>query len=292
VSVRGLILAGGSGARLHPMTLVVSKQLLPIYDKPMIYYSLSALMLARVRKILLISTPQDLPLFRRLLGDGAQWGLSLDYAEQPHPGGLAQAYIIGGDFVAGHSSMLVLGDNIFHGNGLIEVLTSALARNNGATIFAYIVRDPERYGVVSFEASGKVSSIEEKPKAPKSNWAVTGLYIYDQEAPRLALTLKPSSRGELEITDLNRIYLERGALTVERLSRGFAWLDTGTESSLLEASEYVRAVEQRQGQRIACVEEIAFRNGWIDGAQLAKLAKTQQKSGYGEYLRSLLADGL
>jgi len=289
--MRGIILAGGSGTRLHPMTSVISKQLLPVYDKPMIYYPLSVLMLAGVREILIISTPDDLPAFKRLLGGGSQWGLSLSYAEQPRPDGLAQAYIIGAPFVEGHRSVLVLGDNIFYGHGLTELLHEAGKREQGATVFAYHVGDPERYGVVEFDAEGVAISLEEKPRAPKSNWAVTGLYFYDERAPRFAEALKYSARGELEITDLNRAYLTCGDLGVRRLGRGFAWLDTGTPASLLEAGEYVRAIEQRQGQRIACLEEIAFRNGWIDSKELSAAIGKFSKSGYGAYLSAVLKEG-
>ncbi len=288
--MRGIILAGGSGARLHPMTSVVSKQLLPVYDKPMIYYPLSVLMLAGVREILIISTPDALPAFKRLLGGGSQWGLSLSYAEQPRPDGLAQAYIIGAPFVEGRRSVLVLGDNIFYGHGLTEILHEAGKREQGATVFAYHVSDPERYGVVEFDAEGVAISLEEKPRAPKSNWAVTGLYFYDERAPRFAEGLKYSARGELEITDLNKAYLAGGDLGVRRLGRGFAWLDTGTPASLLEAGEYVRAIEQRQGQRIACLEEIAFRNGWIDSKELSVAIGKFSKSGYGAYLSAVLKE--
>lgn len=286
--MRGIILAGGSATRLHPMTLATSKQLLPVYDKPMIYYPLSVLMLAGVREILVISTPGDLPLFRRLLGTGAQWGLALSYAEQPRPEGLAQAYLIGAEFVASHASMLVLGDNIFYGHGLTEALRAACARKEGATVFAYHVREPQRYGVVEFDPSGRAVSIEEKPAAPRSNWAVTGLYVYDSRASAFAAGLKPSARGELEITDLNKAYLACGDLNVERLGRGFAWLDTGTPGSLLEAAQYVQAIEQRQGQRVACLEEIAYSQGWIDAATLATAARAFEKSDYGAYLTRIL----
>ena len=288
--MRGIVLAGGSGTRLHPMTIAASKQLLPVYDKPMVYYPLSVLMLAGIREILLISTPDDLPSFRRLLGTGAQWGIEISYAEQPRPEGLAQAYIIGAEFVEGRSSALVLGDNIFYGHGLTELLSEARAQSRGASVFAYHVRDPERYGVVEFDARGTAMSLEEKPKEPKSSWAVTGLYFYDERAPHFAASLKPSPRGELEITDLNKVYLERGELSVLHLGRGFAWLDTGTPSALLEAAEYVHAVEQRQGQRIACLEEIAFHNGWIDDKDLRGAAAKFQKSDYGAYLLTVLRE--
>jgi glucose-1-phosphate thymidylyltransferase len=287
--MRGIILAGGSGTRLHPMTLVTSKQLLPVYDKPMVYYPLSVLMLAGIREILLISTPEDLPNFKRLLGTGAQWGVNLSYAVQPKPEGLAQAYIIGADFVEGHKSVLILGDNIFYGHGLVQSLFEARV-NSGAAVFAYHVGDPERYGVVEFDEKGVAVSLEEKPANPKSNWAVTGLYFYDERAPRFAAELRPSPRGELEITDLNRIYLQNGNLNVQRLGRGFVWLDTGTPASLLEAGEYVRAIEQRQGQRIACLEEIAFQQGWISADDLRAAAKTFSKSGYGGYLLRVLEE--
>jgi glucose-1-phosphate thymidylyltransferase len=286
--MRGIILAGGSGTRLHPMTLVTSKQLLPVYDKPMIYYPLSTLMLAGVREILVISTPDDAPLFKRLLGGGAQWGLSLSYATQPKPEGLAQAYVIGAEFVEGRHSVLILGDNLFHGHGLPEALR--LSPRNAATVFAYHVGDPQRYGVVAFDASGRAVSIEEKPAKPKSSWAVTGLYFYDGRAAEFAARLKPSARGELEITDLNRVYMDLGELNVVRLGRGFAWLDTGTPESLLEAAEYVRAIEQRQGQRVACLEEIAFRSGWIDANEARKAASRLAKSGYGDYIARVLSE--
>jgi glucose-1-phosphate thymidylyltransferase len=288
--MKGIVLAGGSGTRLYPATQVVSKQLLPVYDKPMIYYPLSTLMLAGVRDILVISTPQDTPRFEQLLGDGARWGLSLSYAVQPAPEGLAQAFIIGRAFVGSSNSCLILGDNIFYGHDLSSDVQAAAKRTSGATVFAYPVSDPERYGVVEFDAAGRAISIEEKPKAPKSRYAVTGLYFYDNQVLDIAASLKPSARGELEITDLNRVYLERGELEVAVMSRGYAWLDTGTHASLLEASHFIETIERRQGLKIACVEEIAYRMGYISAAELEALAAPLAKSGYGQYLLQVLRE--
>ena len=288
---KGIILAGGSGTRLYPITQAISKQLLPVYDKPMIYYPLSVLMLAGIREVLIINTPHEQALFKHLLGDGSQWGMKIEYAAQPSPDGLAQAFLIGRDFFAGGPSCLVLGDNIFYGHGLTELLQRANARKQGATVFGYWVRDPERYGVANFDASGKVVGLEEKPAKPKSNYAVTGLYFYDGRASDFAASLKPSPRGELEITDLNRCYLDDGALQLEKLGRGYAWLDTGTHESLVEASTYIETIEKRQGLRVCCPEEIAFHNGWIDAEQLRALARPLAKNGYGQYLLSLLEHG-
>ncbi len=286
--MKGLILAGGSGTRLHPMTLVTSKQLMPVYDKPMIYYPLSTLMLAGIREVLIISTPRDLPSFQALLGDGAQWGMEIQYAVQAEPRGLAEAYIIGADFVAGEASALILGDNIFYGHGITDLFTQAMRRTDGATVFAYHVNDPERYGVVAFDGRMRATSIEEKPTAPASSWAVTGLYFYDADVVEIARQLKPSARGELEITDVNRAYLEAGKLSVEVMGRGYAWLDTGTPESLMEAAEFVRILEQRQGFKIACIEEIAFKKGFIDEAELDRLAAQLGNSSYGQYVASLV----
>jgi len=288
---KGIILAGGSGTRLYPITRAISKQLLPVYDKPMIYYPLSVLMLAGIREVLIINTPHEQALFRNLLGDGSQWGMKIEYAVQPSPDGLAQAFLIGREFLDGSPSCLVLGDNIFYGHGLTELLRSADARHHGATVFGYWVRDPERYGVAEFDASGKVVGLEEKPARPKSNYAVTGLYFYDERVCDFATELKPSPRGELEITDLNRCYLEDGSLQLEKMGRGYAWLDTGTHESLVEASMYIETIEKRQGLRVCCPEENAYFNGWIDEASLRGLSQQLAKNGYGQYLVSLLEHG-
>jgi glucose-1-phosphate thymidylyltransferase len=288
---KGIILAGGSGTRLYPLTQTISKQLLPIYDKPMIYYPLSVLMLAGIREVLIINTPHEQPLFQQLLGDGSQWGMKIEYAVQPSPDGLAQAYLIGREFVAGKPSCLVLGDNIFHGTGLTAMLKRADERDHGATVFGYWVSDPERYGVAEFNADGKVIGLEEKPAKPRSHYAVTGLYFYDGRASDFAAELKPSARGELEITDLNKRYLDEGTLHLEQLGRGYAWLDTGTHQSLLEASNYIETIEARQGLRVCCPEEIAWNNGWIDADDLARLAKPLAKNGYGQYLLGLAERG-
>jgi glucose-1-phosphate thymidylyltransferase len=288
---KGIILAGGSGTRLYPITQAISKQLLPVYDKPMIYYPLSTLMLAGIRDVLVINTPHEQAMFKHLLGDGSRWGMRIEYAVQPSPDGLAQAYLIGADFVAGDPSCLVLGDNIFYGHGFSEQLRRAANQVSGATVFGYWVRDPERYGVAEFDAEGRVIGIEEKPAVPRSNYAVTGLYFYDGRASDFAASLKPSPRGELEITDLNRCYLDEGSLRLEKLGRGYAWLDTGTHESLLQASNFIETIEQRQGLRVCCPEEIAFHNGWIDGGDLQRLAKPLMKNGYGRYLLQVLEHG-
>ncbi|QJD30501.1 glucose-1-phosphate thymidylyltransferase RfbA [Methylococcus geothermalis] len=290
--IRGIILAGGSGTRLYPLTHVVSKQLLPVYDKPMIYYPLSVLMLAGIRDILVITTPHDAALFQALLGDGAQWGISIRYAAQAKPEGLAQAFLIGRDFIEGRRSCLILGDNIFYGHDFQGFLSNATARQEGATVFGYWVRDPERYGVAEFDATGRVIGVEEKPARPKSNYAVTGLYFYDRQVVDMAATLKPSARGELEITDINRLYLEQGQLHIQKMGRGVAWLDTGTHDSLLQASNFIQTIEERQGLKICCPEEIALNKGWINAEEVGRLADNLGKSGYGAYLRRLIEGGM
>jgi glucose-1-phosphate thymidylyltransferase len=287
---KGIILAGGSGTRLYPATLVVSKQLLPVFDKPMIYYPLTTLMLSGIREILIISTPHDLPMFEKLLGDGKRWGIELSYAVQERPEGLAQALIIGRDFLGNKPGALILGDNIFYGHDMVKFLKKALEKKTGATVFAYRVNDPQRYGVVEFDKDGKAIGLVEKPKEPRSNYAVTGLYFYDQKAPDLAISLKPSARGELEITDLNRLYLEKGELSVEVMGRGFAWLDTGTHETLMEAGQFINVIEKRQGVKIACPEEVSYRNGWIDKEELLTLSKALSQNSYGAYLASLASD--
>jgi glucose-1-phosphate thymidylyltransferase len=291
VKRKGIVLAGGSGTRLYPITKAISKQLLPVYDKPMIYYPLSVLMLAGIREVLIINTPHEQALFQHLLGDGSQWGMQIGYAVQPSPDGLAQAFVIGREFLAGGPSCLVLGDNIFHGQGLTELLHRADGRDHGATVFGYWVRDPDRYGVAEFDADGTVIGLEEKPEKPKSHYAVTGLYFYDGRASDFATSLQPSPRGELEITDLNRCYLQDGSMQLEKMGRGYAWLDTGTHESLVEASTYIETIEKRQGLRVCCPEEIAWYNGWIDAGQLRDLAQPLAKNGYGQYLLSLLEHG-